>query len=77
MTTPWQAFKNAMASDAKIWHAIPYVAEKADKETAAKRYSICLECPELTEHTHQCKQCMCFMKIKTTISHASCPLKKW
>jgi len=72
----WNKFKEAMAAEAKPWHlAIP--EKYADKETANKRYEICLQCPELTEKTKICKQCGCFMGAKTKIELARCPLKKW
>ena len=27
--------------------------------------------------TQQCKKCGCFMKIKTKLKNATCPLQKW
>lgn len=41
------------------------------------RFKICKECPELLPITHQCRQCGCFMTLKTKLSAARCPLKKW
>lgn len=46
-------------------------------EIKSKRYSICLECPELNQVTKQCKICLCFMNQKTKLKEASCPLHKW
>ena len=42
-----------------------------------QRYSICKKCPEFIGLTTQCRKCGCFMKLKTKISLASCPLQKW
>lgn len=46
-------------------------------EAAQKRFDICKSCPELIKLTSQCKQCGCFMKVKTTLEIAKCPLNKW
>lgn len=50
---------------------------KADASTAESRMAICLMCPEIVPVTHQCKQCGCFMKAKTRLESAKCPLSKW
>lgn len=49
----------------------------ASKELANSRYDICLSCPELRVTTKQCKQCGCFMAVKTKLESAKCPLGKW
>ena len=41
------------------------------------RFNICKSCPELIELTNQCKKCGCFMKAKTTLESAKCPIGKW
>ena len=49
----------------------------SNKETRAEeRMAICRECPELRA-LNNCRQCGCFMNIKTRIYSASCPLGKW
>lgn len=48
-----------------------------DTETEEKRYDICLQCPELTLTTKQCKKCGCFMHLKTKLKDATCPIGKW
>ena len=48
-----------------------------DEEKAKERFSICKGCPELIKLTTQCKKCGCFMKIKTKIELATCPIGKW
>jgi hypothetical protein len=52
-------------------------AKHADLELHDKRYSICLSCTELIKMTKQCKQCGCFMNIKTKLLDAKCPIGKW
>jgi hypothetical protein len=52
-------------------------AKKVSNEDAEARLEICNSCPELIKLTSQCKQCGCFMKMKTKFEVAKCPLKKW
>jgi hypothetical protein len=47
------------------------------KKRKADRLAICLECPRFFKPTFSCKECGCFMKIKTGIKNAKCPLGKW
>ena len=48
-----------------------------DKVESDKRMDICLGCPELIKLTQTCKECGCFMKAKTRLAEASCPIGKW
>lgn len=50
---------------------------KTDDVTVEARMTTCLTCPELVPVTHQCKQCGCFMRVKTKLEAAKCPLAKW
>lgn len=72
----WKKYKEAMAAQAKPWDLL-YPAEYTDNKTATERYQICSQCPELTEHTKQCKKCLCFMVLKTKLKDAKCPIGKW
>jgi len=47
---------------------------EAEKE---RRLSICAECPMFIHRTQQCRKCGCFMKLKTRLENAHCPLHKW
>jgi len=42
-----------------------------------KRMDICLGCEHLIKLTHQCKECGCFMNLKTKLKEARCPIGKW
>lgn len=46
-------------------------------EIATERMEICNSCPRLIKLTKQCKECGCFMNLKTKLTHAKCPLAKW
>lgn len=61
----------------KPWDLLNPNIDRSTKETVDKRLSICYKCPELIKFTAQCKQCGCFMKLKTKLKKASCPLGKW
>jgi rRNA maturation endonuclease Nob1 len=47
------------------------------EEEAAKRFAICSGCDRLFKPTATCKECGCFMKVKTKLEKASCPIGKW
>ena len=53
-----------------------YLKQKLVSEDASHRWAICQACPELTSG-NRCTQCGCFMKIKTKVRAAKCPLNKW
>lgn len=42
-----------------------------------KRMEICLGCDHLIKLTNQCKECGCFMNLKTKLKDAICPIGKW
>ena len=50
-----------------------FVEEKIQKA----RMGICLSCEKIIKITHQCKECMCFMDVKTRLEGIKCPLGKW
>lgn len=47
------------------------------KFTAVERFAICQVCPRFFKPTGQCKECGCFMRIKTRMPDQACPLGKW
>ena len=47
------------------------------KEIRDERYDICKGCDRLFKPTRSCKECNCFMAMKTWIKDATCPLYKW
>jgi hypothetical protein len=50
---------------------------KAPQDVEQMRMEICLQCPRLFKPTVTCKECGCFMKVKTKIKTATCPIGKW
>lgn len=41
------------------------------------RYDICSGCEYFFSPSGNCKKCGCFMKVKTKLTHAKCPIGKW
>ena len=76
--TKWQLWKEKNNGDiVRPWDIINPKIEKLPKKEYQKRLDICLGCDRLIKSTKQCKECGCFMNIKTQLPHASCPLGKW
>jgi hypothetical protein len=48
-----------------------------DKEMQNYRYNICKSCDKFINLTKQCKECGCFMTLKTRLKLTSCPIGKW
>lgn len=71
----WQEYKKKIGSS-RPWDVVN-PAKYIDQITAEKRMQICEECPLLIKVTKQCRECGCFMILKTKIESASCPVGKW
>jgi hypothetical protein len=61
--------------EAKPWHML--TEEKVQEEEFDRRMSICRSCEFLKKPAEQCSKCGCFMKLKTKIDRAHCPIHKW
>jgi hypothetical protein len=63
-----------------LWKSAKYVGKRlpvlASKEIVVERYSICEQCPNLTEEG-RCTECGCYMTRKVNLAAASCPIDKW
>jgi len=82
METPWEQWKRKNAERQESGKVSPLDFANPDTEYASEnladaRMQACLDCPKLLRATHQCRECGCFMKIKTKLLHATCPLDKW
>jgi hypothetical protein len=73
--TPWQKYKEQLKQANPL--DLIDTNNHAEKDVIEQRYKTCLECPELIQLTKQCKQCGCFMGLKTKLKGATCPLGKW
>ena len=71
----WDRFRKNMG-EVKPWDLIK-PSNRVSEDIAFQRLDICKSCPELIKLTATCKQCGCFMKLKTHLKYAECPIKKW
>lgn len=65
-----------MSDDVRPWDLING-SPRSPEELSAYRLQICQGCEFFRKRTQTCRQCGCFMKLKTTLEHAKCPEKKW
>lgn len=72
----WEMFKEKSGGVTPL-DIINPLSTKTSDETAMARLAICEVCPSLLKVTHQCRECGCFMKLKTKLANAKCPLDKW
>jgi hypothetical protein len=61
--------------EARPWHMA--TEKKVNQEEFDRRMAICEQCPFLKKPAKQCAKCGCFMKLKTKIERAHCPIHKW
>ena len=47
-----------------------------DEEVLQERWDMCNGCEFLTEKL-RCQKCGCFMRLKTRMGRAKCPINKW
>ena len=72
----WNDYKKKLGTT-RPWDIVNPKTAKIDENESEKRLAICESCPSLIKLTHQCKECGCFMKLKTKLKEATCPLGKW
>lgn len=71
----WEEYKKSLG-ETRPWDLLSS-SEYTSDEIAADRFAICQSCPEFVKITKQCKKCGCFMKLKTKLTHSTCPIGKW
>ena len=50
---------------------------RSDQDLIESRLKICTECEWFNARLVKCKKCGCFMKLKSTLKQAKCPIEKW
>ena len=50
---------------------------RSDRDLIEYRLEICNKCPFFDKRVARCRKCGCFMKLKTTLHKAKCPMDKW
>jgi hypothetical protein len=74
--SPWEKYKQNLG-ETRPWDIVNPNVEWASEEESNRRFELCKACPELIKLTTQCKKCGCFMKVKSKLEKASCPIGKW
>ena len=62
---------------ARPWDLFNKNLGRVETVIAAERMDICSGCEHFITATSQCKECGCFMNLKTKLPNASCPVGKW
>lgn len=74
-------FQQARNFAKEMWHSGKNAAQGlpvlVDADTAFQRFRTCQGCEFLTQDNFRCQKCGCFMKTKTQLASASCPIGKW
>lgn len=75
-SSQWQKYKEKLG-ETRPWDIVNPSTGWVDDVEGKRRFDICKSCPELIKLTKQCKQCGCFMAVKTKLEAATCPIGKW
>lgn len=59
------------------WDLLNPNAPRSPEALAAARLEICQSCDWFRQKSQTCRKCGCFMKLKTQLEEAKCPLGKW
>lgn len=63
--------------EVKPWDMLNPKEPRSQEEEFKRRMSICRSCEFFKPRTEQCSKCGCFMKLKTKLENAHCPIDKW
>jgi uncharacterized paraquat-inducible protein A len=66
-----------MTKDVRPWDLVNPNQPKSTDEIVKSRLKICKSCEYFRPKTETCRKCGCFMKLKTTLVNAKCPIGKW
>lgn len=66
-----------MSDDVRFMDLFDPNQPRADRELIESRLKICNECPAFRKNLMKCTKCGCFMKLKSTLKQAECPIGKW
>lgn len=63
--------------EVKPWDLLNPNKPRSGEELKEARLAICRTCEFFKPRTEQCSKCGCFMKLKTALENAKCPIGKW
>jgi hypothetical protein len=66
-----------MSDDVKPWDLFNPNQPRSQEDLVKSRLEICRACEFFRPKTETCRKCGCFMKLKTMLEKARCPIDKW
>lgn len=66
-----------MSDDVKFTDLFDPSQPRSDRALIESRLEICNSCEWFHKRLAKCRKCGCFMKLKSTLKQASCPVGKW
>jgi len=66
-----------MSDDVKPWDLLNPNQPRSQEDLVNSRLEICRACEFFRPKTETCRKCGCFMKLKTMLEKAKCPVGKW
>lgn len=66
-----------MSEEVKFTDLFNPLQPRSDRELIESRLKICNNCEFFNKRMVKCNKCGCFMKLKTTLRQAKCPVGKW
>ena len=70
-------YMGKVGDDVSIWDLLNPNMPRSERIEMERRYAICQECPFFMKGSKRCSKCGCFMKLKTSLEQAKCPVHKW
>ena len=61
----------------KPWDLLNPNEPRSQEDLVNSRLEICRACEFFRPKTETCRKCGCFMKLKTLLEKAKCPIGKW
>ena len=61
----------------KPWDLLNPNEPRSQEDLVNSRLEICRACEFFRPKTETCRKCGCFMKLKTLLEKAKCPVGKW
>ena len=63
--------------EVKPWDLLNPNAPRSGAELKESRLAICRTCEYFKPALEKCRKCGCFMRLKTELENAKCPIGKW
>lgn len=76
MKPGWVA-RRYMSDDVKPWDLLNPKQPRSGEELKESRLAICRGCEYFKPALEKCGKCGCFMRLKTELENAKCPIGKW